>query len=756
MGATRVSQHGGLLILLAAFLALGLLYSWATPVLEVLDEIWHYPVVRSLSQGGGLPVQRPGQTTDWVQEGSQPPLYYAVMAGLTGWIDTGDYAQTRQLNPHAKVGLPGEPDNKNMIVHFPEREAFPWQGTVLAVNLIRLASILFAAIGICFTYFSTLLVFPGKRSLALTAAAVHAFNPMFLSVSASVNNDNLATAASSASLYLTLRWLRPMAPVRWRDCLLLGSVLAAGALSKLSGLTILPIVGAAVCLNAWRSHDWRRLWQGGVGIGTPLVLLAGWWFVRNWQLYGEPTGTAMMAAVAGPRPSGFGLADLPAEWGSFWMSYWGVFGAFNVLASPWVYDFFAAMVVVAAVGLVVYVLERLRRGSGPGWPVGLLALWLLVTFAGVVRWTTMTMASQGRLLFSATSAASILLALGLAMLAGAASRVLWRSPHEAGAGNRLAGAGAATLAVGMAVVAATVPIANIHPVYVPGPQREAGTVVVPNPTDIVFGGKLALIGYELDRAAVAVGDRVRVTLYWRCLAPLDGDFSFYAHVVDGGPEEKLGQQDSYPDAGRLSTRQLQPGKVLVDWREIPVMRAPANTPSADVMVGLYDVGTGARLPATDSHGAAVDGRALTSLRVIVPPGLPKTATVQQATFSDILALEGYELAPATLHASQPAKIRLYWHALGRIDKDYTVFVHLTGPSGKPLAQNDHQPQGGHHPTSQWTAGEWVADGFNLELGTGLAPGSYELRIGLYDLKTMDRLSAVQAGGGKADFVTIPV
>ncbi len=40
----------------------------------------------------------------WRQEGSQPPLYYAMGAALTFWIDTSDMEVVRQPNPHARAG----------------------------------------------------------------------------------------------------------------------------------------------------------------------------------------------------------------------------------------------------------------------------------------------------------------------------------------------------------------------------------------------------------------------------------------------------------------------------------------------------------------------------------------------------------------------------------------------------------------------------------------------------------------------------
>ena len=98
-------QRAGLPGLLAVFVLLGALYAIVTPLFEVSDELWHYPMVKTLADGHGLPVQDAANPGAWRQEGSQPPLYYALMAVATSWIDTSDLHQVRWINPHADNGI---------------------------------------------------------------------------------------------------------------------------------------------------------------------------------------------------------------------------------------------------------------------------------------------------------------------------------------------------------------------------------------------------------------------------------------------------------------------------------------------------------------------------------------------------------------------------------------------------------------------------------------------------------------------------
>ncbi len=137
--------------LLAAFIALGAVYAVVTPLFEVSDELWHYPMVKTLADGHGLPVQDPAAVGPWRQEGSQPPLYYLLMAAATAWIDSSDLDQVRWINPHTDNGLITADRNNNIAIHRAD-EAGRWTGAALAVRVIRLLSVLLGAATVYFTY----------------------------------------------------------------------------------------------------------------------------------------------------------------------------------------------------------------------------------------------------------------------------------------------------------------------------------------------------------------------------------------------------------------------------------------------------------------------------------------------------------------------------------------------------------------------------------------------------------------------------
>ncbi|MBN1877396.1 MAG: hypothetical protein JXA33_24450, partial [Anaerolineae bacterium] len=138
MNEKKIRHTTILVIILSSFTLLGIIFSIIVPIFEASDEVWHYPMVEHLARTWTLPVQplEPGASSGpWRQEASQPPLYYALAAALTAWIDTSpsatpyDLDTVRHLNPHVAAGeVTPDGSNPNLVVHNPALERFPWRG----------------------------------------------------------------------------------------------------------------------------------------------------------------------------------------------------------------------------------------------------------------------------------------------------------------------------------------------------------------------------------------------------------------------------------------------------------------------------------------------------------------------------------------------------------------------------------------------------------------------------------------------------
>jgi len=725
-------------VITALFVLLGVIYSLVTPIFEASDELWHYPVVKHLADGRGLPVQQPGVETLWQQEGSQPPAYYALAALATAWIRTDDLPEVRWLNPMANTGQPLAAGNKNLVIHT-QREAFPWQGTALAVHLIRLLSVLLCASAVCLTYLLALEIAPRRRDLALAAAALVAFNPMFLFISGSVNNDNLIVPLATLILWLVVRTLREGWLSNGR-AVLLGVLLGAAALTKLSGLALLPLTAAVLLVVAARRRAWGALFRWGAIIGVSVIAVAGWWYLRNWRIYGDPTGLNAMLDIAGRRPAPFAFHRLRSEFEGFRLSFWGVVGGFDVIAPRLIYWFYDLLAVAGLVGWGAWLV---RRRGGLRSPAAerllVLAVWVLLVLVALIRWTAQTYASQGRLAFPAIGAIAILISFGLAG---------WLP-------RRWQGRGLAAVSVVLFLLAAAIPFAVIRPAYARPPiLTEADVPPTVQRSDTLHGGVLRLLGYELPQQSVHPGETVPVTLYWQLAAPTDRNLAVYVHLLGRGGEP-VGQVNSYPGVGVYPLSLLKPGDVLRDTYRAPVV-VTATAPSLlRVDVGLFDFADPARIgqPVAGAAGEEASGMigAVRLLPHAAPSGVPQTPRFD---LGGQAALVGYEFPQAAVQPGDTLPVTLFWQAQARMADDYQVFVHLMGPDGQAIAQGDKSPLDGDWPTSAWEPGQTFRDVYRITVPDGLAPGAYELRAGLYRLADVTRLPVQGPEGRVADSAII--
>jgi 4-amino-4-deoxy-L-arabinose transferase-like glycosyltransferase len=766
-----------LALVLILFVLVGAIYSVATPIFEASDERWHYPVVKHIADGQGLPVQNADLPTLWHQEGSQPPLYYLVSAGFTQRIDTDDFAEIQRPNPHAIVGLPHVVGNKNMMIHT-DRESWPWRGTTLAVHLTRLMSVGLGAITVWLTWHIARCLWPGGDQAASLAAMLTAFNPMFLFISASVNNDNLAAALAAGAVVVLLSALRRGQTVR--DGLLLGVLLGLGALTKLSVLALVPVTAVALTYDAWRRRAWRTWLISGVLILGCMVLIAGWWYWRNWSLYGDLTGSNRMLDIAGRRDEALTLGGLWAEFEGFRISYWALFGGVSILADRWVYPILDALMLIGAIGVAAAgaaiikssnqqtsappqvavsesanqrdsqaMRQRDNRTRKRSWfsfshfllstsyslfPAAYFVLigWVGLTLILLIRWTSQTYASQGRLMFVAIAGISALVATGLVILTP--RRWRWAMVGVTGGGLLL-----------LAIVS---PFRYIVPAYARPPLLlETDLPADAQRVDWNINGEMRLLGYELERPSIHPGETLPVTIYWQALAPMTEDYSVFVHVL-GQDRAVVGQVNTYPGTGTWPTTLLKPGNVVADTYYVPIDPAARSPSLARVYAGLYRYDEPGRpgLPTVDVRGEPVEPWLATiKLTPWVWPDVTPSNPLQ-VRLGDAISLIGYDL---------DGGLTLYWQAQGQPAADYTVFIQLWDED-EQVAGFDGPPLGGDYPTSWWEAGEAIVDVHPLDLGRAgitlpLESGRHRFLVGLYRLDTGDRLPAVGPDGPLPDY-----
>ncbi|MCC7209190.1 MAG: glycosyltransferase family 39 protein [Anaerolineae bacterium] len=557
----------------AGFVLLALLFSTG-PIFEGPDEIEHYRYIRAVQQGGGLPdaLSRPRS------QFHQAPLYYLMLWPLAPLAQDGDFAAIDgRLNPYYPylIGVPGN-DNKNLYLH-PAAERFPALAseTARTVHGLRLISVLLGlgTLLVSAAIFRLLWPGPDQAFRRMIALAVVAFWPQFAYLSATLNNDNLLIFLGTATLYALLRLQRD-GPGQGR-AVALGIVTGAALLTKVSALfLIFPV--AYVFLRD------RRLWRALPVAGALAAAVAGWWYVRNVTLYGDPTAMQAMLRAWQGETIGQSTLNLDARLDRLEYSFrtlWATFGQGAVPVGPALYVLYDVLTALILGGVLLSVAHWLRERRRMALPRLLrrritLLLWFGAAWVGALLYTSATMWSgtQGRYLLPAIAA--------------------WGALAGLGAGRWPPVRARAVMGYGMAVVLFAAALACVIgyflPAYLPLPAQTEPGRVLRWPT----GAPAELVGVTPGTVQARPGDTFTITLVWRASGPADADTQMYLHSVDSA----LVRRDSLPGTGNLLASDWRDG---LTWAERYVISlAPDAAPGDfDLIAGVYDPATGTAFPA---------------------------------------------------------------------------------------------------------------------------------------------------------------
>ncbi|HAL61351.1 MAG TPA: hypothetical protein DCP08_02980 [Chloroflexi bacterium] len=268
------------------------------------------------------------------------------------------------------------------------------------------------------------------------------------------------------------------------------------------------------------------------------------------------------------------------------------------------------------------------------------------------------------------------------------------------------------------------------------------------PVTVDFGGLLRFLGFDLHEE----GGMTSLVLYWQPLAPSGEDYRIYPFFYD---EEGRIIEDTtlrpmtvaiwYPTSlwreGEVVRMETLPWEVGEDYYiglgvfkgqewESKEERLMAEVRSSPLVVTTFDEGTAVRLLKVR------DGFPQPIWRSFQAPKVPNKL---QATLGGSALLLGYNLTPPTLHPGDRLSLTLYWQALGEVEKDYTVFVHLLDGGERIWGQRDSFPLGGLRPTTTWVEGGYLIDEYEFSVQPDTPPGEYLIEIGMYDASNGERL-----------------
>lgn len=746
--------------ILIGYVLLALVYSWATPVFESSDEYKHFPVVAHIHSTGKLVELDPANEGKWKQEGAQPPLYYLMMAAATAWIDTSDLDQVHIENRHAFIGNPAQHKNKNLVFHDPVQERFPWSGSILAVFVIRLLSIGLGGGTLWFGYLTAKLFF--DETEALMMVTLTAFNPMFLFISAAVNNDSLSAMLGAAGLFVLLTiWLRQSRQAKPRflrkHYIVLGVICGLAMLTKLSLATLLLLGGLVTLQGMILAWQQRNRWgdiikpaESGLITLTIALVLVGPWLLRNLHLYGDLTGLTPFIEVQGTRdnPTLLGV-DWVAEFGTFFRSFWGLFGGVNVFGPQWFYTVCNLLFLIGMAGLIWQLVKKpqsLKHFTLP-------ALMVSITMILLIRWTIISPAFQGRLLFPALIGVNLLWVKGMQISSGkwqVAQLPLYPLLST----------------LFFPIMAVLIPFTHIAPTYAyPEPLAQVPAAAEFGP--ILFeadnGESLSLVGVEIEPGQVAFpGDQrgVVLTLYWTTETGASTNYVTAVHAL-GRELESMGQVDRHPGWGMWPPTRWEPGEIYADQYHVWVNENDLNPALLRMSVSVTDTSIQpketltAKSPAGDKLELVLMGEAKLGDTQGLEDIMLYKADPNPVDFDDFVTLVSFSpLGFLEAKSGTFATITVHWVANGTPSTDYTVFVQLVDGDGNLVASGDAPPLNGDYPTGLWEAGESIIDPKSIQIPADIEPGTYQIFVGLYDPITGARMQRLDGGDSISQTIEI--
>jgi len=760
-----ITRHRGLCLALTVYLYFASLYFFLVPIFEGPDEWTHSGHVKFIAEGHGLPVMLPGQG---IWGGQQPPLYYVGGALLMQPFDLrrfDDYDPGRK-NPHASLGYALDPGNKNNYLHLAD-EAFPYHNLTLAVHFLRLYSIGYGLITLIFIYLTA-------NDLTLTLVTLFAATqPMFTFITAMVANEPANMACCAVVIWLSQRYVIHGPSPNLRRAFALGVALGFVSLAKMTGLSVGLVAVVAFLQAAWSSRYHSRaiywLWRDGFIITTCFMLIGGWWYWRNYQLYGDFFQAKLYEIYFHDKPDPITFDHFIYILRSGEVSFWATFGWLNIVAPSWVYQFYWFISRGGLLGLILAGLWHIPQNPHPNpLPLGegaklspriggikgginspyLLHLIFPVALAfSLTRLVAVEGGIQGRQLLPALGSIAILIMGGwqfwLKKIHKDLSKYLTPALSYLGEGAKsppdvggIKGGGHYFLIAALFSIALYLPLAVVAPAYIP-PRllTEADLPTTMPRLDWVYRDEMRLLGVTIETQTIRPGERVPITVYWQALRPITTNYSVFVHLI-GRDYQTVGQFNSYPGLGLRPTSTLQPGQIFRDSYPVQVDGGAATPSRLLVNVGLFNFNEAGRpgIPALNPQGQPTDST-VGQLK-LVPTTWPRSVSLSIAQYTDQI-----NLLETTMNGCQqataPCTLTFTWQAEGQPTTNYTVFIQLW--QGDKMKQGfDAPPLNNDYPTSLWNAGEVIIDPHAIDL-SALPPGDYTILTGLYDPQSGARL-----------------
>lgn len=120
------------------------------------------------------------------------------------------------------------------------------------------------------------------------------------------------------------------------------------------------------------------------------------------------------------------------------------------------------------------------------------------------------------------------------------------------------------------------------------------------------------------------------------------------------------------------------------------------------------------------------------------------------TLDGPLAFLGYELARTEVRPGEIVELRTFWKVEAVPNRPLSLMAHLLGPDEAVIAVGD----GLGLPIEEWQPGDVIVQRHRLQVPEGTAAGDYQMQTGVYWLDTMERWSAHLDDGTSSDQILL--
>ena len=374
LGANESNGRLYLLIVLAVYLLLSLLYLLAVPTGESPDEPGHLQCIEQVSILGQLPEIEPWPEGNvwWARENIisgrmcyHMPLYYLAAGSLQKLVATFVPESIDYSFPPINQDFGS---NAALFAHQSKTSFWRYSDPVHILAL-RLFSILLGGITVWASFALARRLLPRQPLIALLSGLLTAVWPQFVYLSRSLNNDGLATSLAVLILLVLLEVYRP------------NRFILAAFLAMLALITKLSVAFTLVTvLFVWGIEFWQSVSQRQQYIRVLTVCL-GIYAIGFLAIYLTPTLWLHFNQGSGAFVN---VSDAAREW-SYWQqvleltasSGWVRFGWMNVAAPQMHANIWWLVLLVTAVLGIINIL-RFSPNKAIYLQVSILVMWLLL------------------------------------------------------------------------------------------------------------------------------------------------------------------------------------------------------------------------------------------------------------------------------------------------------------------------------------------------------------------------------------------